>query len=235
MSSMELPSLVVLGPQTPSPSAEHLSQLRLVLLKDRRLAIFLAAIKDLPSLWPVLVEANPSLTQVPGLQLLEGIKRWIDQGDFPAQHSETLPNVLSTPLTVILQIVEYFNYLDHLGPAVSHAQILDNVQNGGIQGFCTGFLAAISLACSKDERDISELGSIALRLAVCVGAYVDLDGRFAHPPCETSCVTVRWTATAGKFQVLNILKDYSGVCVPRIRCLKRTADPLDYRHIFRFL
>jgi hypothetical protein len=211
---MALPSLVVLGPQTPSPSAEHLSQLRQVLLNDHRLRTFLAAIKDLPDLWPILVEANPALTQVPGLQLLKGIKRWIDHGDFPTQTSETLPNVLSTPLTVIIQIVEYFNYLKHLGPGISHAQILDSVQNGGFQGFCTGFLAAIALACSEDERDISELGAVALRLAVCVGAYVDLDGRFAHPPRETSCFTVRWTAAIGKAQVFNILKGYPDVCVP---------------------
>ena len=214
ITSMALPSLVVLGPQTPLPSAEHLSHLRQVLLNDRRLATFVTAIKDLPSLWPILVEAIPSLSQVPGLQLLEGIKRWIDQGEFPAQASETLPNIISTPLTVIMQIVEYFNYLELLGPGVSHAKILDDVHNGGIQGFCTGFLGAIALACSKDEQNISDLGAVALRLAVCIGVCVDLDGPFAHPPRETSCITVRWTAAIGKGQVLSILKDYSDVCVP---------------------
>ncbi|KAF7507855.1 hypothetical protein GJ744_010019 [Endocarpon pusillum] len=205
---MELPSLIVLGPQTPSPSPDHLSLIRQVLLNDHRLQTFLAAIKDLPDLWSVLVEADPSLTQVPGLPLLEGFRKWINHGEFPLQHSGILPNVLSTPLTVIIQIVEYFNYLEHLGPAVSHAQILDNVKNGGFQGFCTGFLAAIALAYSKDEREISEFAAVALRLAVCIGAYVDLDGRFADPPRETSCITARWTPAVGKHQVLDILKDY---------------------------
>lgn len=209
---MPLPSLVVFGSQTPSPSIEYISKLRSFLLSNRHLAYFLAAIRDLPNVWPSLVEASPSLSQVPGLRSLEDIKRWIDQGDFPLSSSETLPNVLSTPLTVIIHIVEYFNYLEHLGPSTSHSQVLDSVQNGGIQGFCTGFLAAISLACSPTEENINQIGAVALRLAVCIGAFVDLDARFAIPPRETSCFMVRWTSAVGKSHVMEILNDYSEVC-----------------------
>ena len=213
---MPLPSLVVFGPQPPCPSIEYLSRLRLSLLHNRRLATFLAAIKSLPNLWSILVEANPSLTQVPGLRLLEDIKRWIEHGNFPLQTSETLPNVLLTPLTIIVHIVEYFSYLEYLDPGTSHSQVLDSVRDGGIQGFCTGFLAAISLACSRTEENINEFGAVALRLAVCIGALVDLDARFAVPPHETSCFTVRWSATSGRSQVSDILKDYSEVDTSRI-------------------
>ena len=216
MSPISLPSLIVFGPQTPLPSAEYLSQMRSVLLNDRRLATFLAAIKDLPNLWPSLVGADASLVPVPGSQLLEGFRKWIDQGGFPTQRSDTLPNILSTPLTIIIHIVEYFNYLKHLVPSVSHSQILEGVQAGGIQGFCTGFLAAFALGCSKDEEDVCELAAVALRLAVCVGAYVDLDCRFANPPREISCLTVRWTSEAGKDALLDTLKDYSDVCTSRL-------------------
>lgn len=208
---MPLPSLVVFGPQTPCPSIEYISQLRYFLLNNHYLADFLAAIRDLPNIWPSLVEASPSLAQVPGLDSLKDFKRWIDQGDLPVSSSEILPNVLSTPLTVIIHIIEYFNYLEQVGPGTSHAQVLDRVQNGGIQGFCTGFMAAISLACSSDEEDISKFGAVALRLAVCIGAFVDLDARFAIAPRETSCFTVRWTSNVGKSQVLGILNDYSEV------------------------
>ena len=213
---MPLPSLVVFGPQTPWPSKEYFSQLRSFLLNSRHLVDFLAAIKTLPDVWPSLVEANPSLSQIPGLRLLEDIKSWIDQDDFPVQTSEALPNVLSTPLTIIIHIVEYFNYLEHHETGMSHSQILDSVQDGGIQGFCTGFLAAIALAYSRTEQDINEFGAVALRLAVCIGAFVDLDGQFANPPRETSCFTVRWTSDVGKAQVLDILKDYDKVYTPRI-------------------
>lgn len=209
---MAPPSLLVLGPQTPLPSAEYLSRIRSGLLNDARLANFLAAIKALPSLWPTLAEANPSLSQVPGAQLLEDIKRWVEQGDFPAQTVEALPNVQSTPLTVIIQIVEYFNYISHAEPGLSHAKVLESVRAGGIQGFCTGFLAAVALACSKDEREADELAAVALRLAVCIGAEVDLDGRFASPPREFSCLTVRWTPAAGKQQVLDVLQEFPEVC-----------------------
>lgn len=213
---MDLPSLVVLGPQTSFPSAEHLSQLRLILLNDRRLTTFLTELKNLASFWKILADADSSLNQVPGLQSLEDITNWIDRGDFPVQISETLPNVLSTPLTVIIHIVEYFNYLKHLGPSVSHSQILNRLRVGGIQGFCTGFLTAVALACSSDEEEVNQFGAVALRLAVCIGAYVDLDGRFASPPCETSSLAVRWTQEIGKPRVLDVMKAYPGVCDPSL-------------------
>jgi len=210
---MALPSMVVLGPQTPLPSAEYLVQLRSALLGDRRLATFRAAVKDLPNLWPTLVTADPRLKPVPGLQLLEDIKKWIEHGDHASWTSEILPNIISTPLTVMIHIVEYFIYLEHIGPSVSHSKVLESVQSGGIQGFCTGFLAAAALASSTHEEEINEYGAVALRLAVCIGAYVDLDERFANPPGKTSCITVRWLPSIGKSQLLNIIKDYPDVCM----------------------
>lgn len=208
---MSLPSLVVFGSQTPCPSVEYISRLRSFLLNSHYLADFVTAIRDLPDIWPSLVEVSPSLSRVPGLKALEDFRRWIDQGDLPFSSSEILPNVLSTPLTVIIHISEYFNYLEQVGPGTSHAQVLDSVQNGGIQGLCTGLMAAISLACSSSEEDIGKIGAVALRLAVCIGAFVDLDARYAVVPCETSCFTVRWTSNMGKSHILDILDDYSEV------------------------
>ncbi len=40
--------------------------------------------------------------------------------------------------------------------------MLNSVQSGGFQAFCTGFLAATALACSRDEADINVLGAVAL-------------------------------------------------------------------------
>ncbi|KAI9844533.1 MAG: Type I Iterative PKS [Sclerophora amabilis] len=204
---MGFPSLVVFGPQTIWPSPEYLSQLRSILLYEPRLSTFLAAVKELPELWPTLTEVEPRLNDVPGAQSLEAIKRWIQQGDF-SYTTESPPNVLSTPLTIIIQIVQYLQHLGNVDPNVSHAHVLDSIKSGGAQGFCTGFLNAITLACSKDEEDVNVLGAVALRLAVCIGAFVDLDGLFASPPNEASCLAVRWTSEVGKSRVLDVLQGY---------------------------
>jgi hypothetical protein len=210
---MAFPSLVIFGPQTTWPSAEYLSQIRHVLLNEPCLSVFLDAVRDLPNLWPTLVEANPGLNRVPGGQLLNDIKRWVDKGDF-SHVSESPPNVLSTPLTIIVHVVQYLHYVRNIGPGTSHAHILDSINTGGVQGFSTGFLTATALACSKEEKDVNIYGAVALRLAVCIGAFVDLDGIFAEPPNETSCLVVRWTKEFSVPQLLHILKNYPEVSIP---------------------
>lgn len=209
---MACPSLVVFGSQTTWPSPEYLSQLRATLLLEPSLHPFLTAIKDLHSTWQKLVQWDPRLKAVPGKESLANISHWLDHGDFPAT-SRAFPNVLSTPLTTIIQIVQYLRYVEE-NKAISHAQILESASKAGVQGFCTGFLTALAVALSKDETDVTRIGGIALRLAVAIGAYVDLDGAYANPPNETCCFAIRWRAEIGKDRVLEILKAYPDVCIP---------------------
>ncbi len=50
-----------------------------------------------------------------------------------------------------------------------------------------------------------------MRLAVCVGAYVDQDGRFAVPPNRTSCIAVRWRTGFKEDEVVEIMQSYLDV------------------------
>ena len=207
---MACPSLVVFGSQTTWPSPEYLSQLRATLLLEPSLHPFLTAIKDLHSVWQKLVQWDPRLEAVPGKESLANISHWLDHGDFPTT-SRRFPNVLSTPLTTIIHIVQYLRYIEE-NKAISHSQILECASKGGVQGFCTGILTALAVALSKDEADVITLGGIALRLAVGIGAYVDLDGAYSNPPNETCCYAIRWRAELGKDKVLEILNAYPDVC-----------------------
>ena len=210
---MAFPSLIVFGSQTEWPSNEVLVQLRYSLLHDPYLSTFLTAIKELPHLWEVLLKSTPSLKRVPGLKSVNEILRWIDHGDF-ARASEVPPNVLSTPFTIIIHVVQYFKFLEDRRGHTTHADIIENVKCAGIQGFCTGFLSAIALACSKSEEDVGILGAVALRLAFCIGASVDLDGAFADSPNETCLFAVRWKSGESKDKVLHLLKGF-----PEVRTL----------------
>ena len=203
---MTLPSLVVFGPQTTWPTSKYLLQLRTTLLLDPRLHTFLAAIKDLPSLWRSLVEHDARLSGVPGLDSVQILVHWVEHGDMP--HDVNIsPNVLTMPLTIIIQVIQYLHYIDSDIDGPSHGQILENVKAGGVQGFCTGLLTAIAVACSRDEGSVNELGAVALRLALCIGAYVDLDGAFADEPLETSSLAVRWRPAVGHDRTLDDLKE----------------------------
>ncbi|KAL6719406.1 hypothetical protein ACLMJK_003646 [Lecanora helva] len=199
------PSLLVCGPQAGWPDDMELSRLKAFLLNEPLLQPLLSAIRDLPKLWHSLTRCAPELSASGGLDMLRSLVQWIDIED-RFQRDSNPPNIISTPLTVIIQIVQYFQYLRHNG--FTHADILRSAQAGGVQGFCSGLLAATALACSKDEAEVTLYAGVAIRLAVCIGAFVDLDGRFAEPPSSTVSVAVRWKSEASKKDLDRIMKSH---------------------------
>lgn len=210
---MALPSLIVFGSQTEWPSNRILIQLRESLLNDPFLSTFLTAIKELPQLWEVLLESSPNLKRVPGLELANDIVGWIEHGKFSLT-SDVPPNILTTPFTIIVHIVHYFRFLKDNRGHITHTDIIESVKSAGIQGFCAGFLSAIALACSRSEEDLGSLAAVALRLAFCIGAFVDLDGAFADPPNETCLFAVYWKSGESKDEVLHLLKGFPEVLIP---------------------
>jgi hypothetical protein len=212
MAGMDLPCLIVCGSQAINLSDNYLAWLRITLLQDSGLQHFVHAIRDLPSFWDAAVQEDTTLERIPGKRGLQQFQLWLDTGDFALNSTEPLPNMLATPLTVITHVVEYADSLKRMKCQPSHLRVLDAIrQGGGVQGFCTGFLAAIVIACSRDEQDIGDLGAVALRLATVTGAHVDLDCRFADPPRDVVCFVARWPAATHERQVLDVLESYPEV------------------------
>lgn len=205
------PSLLVFGSQTTLPSDRYLSQLRASILFDGRLYPFLTAIRQLADFWNGLVTFDARLEQIPGLKGLHVLQTWIERGE-PPKIRDIPANVLATPLTIIIHLVQYLHYLDSNNDVgTTHHALLDSLQGGGIQGCCTGLLSAIAVACSESEEDVVEYFCKALRLAVCIGAYVDLDKVNSVPPKQTTCLVVRWKSETGRFILDETLRSYKEV------------------------
>ena len=136
---------------------------------------------------------------------MSDIRSWIDQGELCGS-SMPLPNVILTPLTIIMQIVEYFCFLEKY--STTHSQVLKKLESAGVQGFCTGSLTAVALACSRHEDDVNAFGAVALHLAMFIGAIVDLDGASAGPSNETTCLAIRWKREDNKDGILKYLEDH---------------------------
>ncbi|TAQ85363.1 hypothetical protein B7494_g6312 [Chlorociboria aeruginascens] len=170
---MPLPSLLVFGPQINRPSSQYLSALREYLLQEQSLSSFVEAIRDLRNQWQVLLNSNPELIGVVGATAIDEILEWLDHGK--SCWTSNVPSaVFTTPFTVIVHITQYFQFLSLQDPLVNHEQLIENLKLGGIQGFCTGWLSAVALACSANEQELVTLAGVALRLALGIGAYVDL-------------------------------------------------------------
>ncbi|KAI1205468.1 BcPKS19, polyketide synthase [Annulohypoxylon truncatum] len=187
--SKPFPSLLVFGPQAGFPSQEVLEDLRQELIGNPQLSALASAAAELPQFWETLVEFDDSLQLLPGPKYLNELKQWVKEGG-PFPNHNISPNLYALPATILLQISQYARYLRQLGNG-SHHQVLESVSAAGVQGFCVGFISATIVASSKTEADIGPIAAAGLRLALCIGAYVDLD-QINEYIDGFACVAIRW-------------------------------------------
>jgi len=207
--------LLVFGPQTTWPTTDYLSQLRLFLLRDSRLRAFVTAIKNLPALWNDLVVHDPRLQSITGGDDLQQLVAWLADGNFRGDMT-TPSNVLSMPFTVIIHVAQWLHYLENNPNAAELSQLLESARAGGVQGFCIGLLSAIAVASAQNEEDIITYGGVALRLATCVGAYIDLD----RLECDTTVLAVRWSSAESHNRLVSVVKEFSDV--RRTHCILKS-------------
>ncbi|OSS44048.1 hypothetical protein B5807_11143 [Epicoccum nigrum] len=228
------PSLVVFGPQTPHPTADQLERIRATLLNNAHLQSFAAAIEDLDSFWELLVNADPNLANLAGSEQLHLLRTWLDQGTFPPTSSNPLSNAVLTPLTVIVHVVEYLDSLNDQALGCSHSELLQSVTDAGIQGFCSGLLTAVAVACSSTESNLIRLACVSLRLAVVIGAYVDLDESSGELEKEAACLAVRWTNPEQERSVRSSLEDTPEAYISVVTSADTITVTLDARSVNQF-
>ena len=218
-SSAALPSLLIFGPQTELPSQEVLAGLRRELTQNPSLSGLAAAVKDLPRFWHSLTAFDPDLCQVPGEKYLGAFQRWISDGGAFPHHLGGNPNVYALPVTVVLQITQYVRYIGELGFQDPHRHVLDGLRDGGAQGFCVGLLSALTVSTSQTEADLAGVASVGMRLAICIGAYVDKDGRFGQLFDEKACVALRWRSdhAGAKDDVIALVRTFQDVGLHQLR------------------
>ncbi|KAL9094911.1 MAG: hypothetical protein Q9165_002861 [Trypethelium subeluteriae] len=212
------PSILVFGAQTTLPSAAQATAIRDSLLRSPYLRPLVQATHELQSCWQTLVFHDPSLNKAPALTAISTLQRWLAEGGALKFAPETgdvspsLPNVLLTPLTVLVHIGLYFQYLhDHAIEGLTHEILLRNLEYGGAQGLCAGIISALVCASSRNETGIGDNAANALRLALAVGAYVDIDGSFGGNKIEYSCLALRWKSDFEKRLCDEVLEVYQQV------------------------
>jgi hypothetical protein len=163
------PSLIVFGALAPWPDHQQLHHLRNTLHHNASLQPILDAIRSLGTLWSQLQGQGSNLESIGGLSAAARLSEWIDGRDIPLGDQKR--NILTMPMTVVAQIVQYFNYLERAGTDIHHASILENVAaGGGIQGFCAGLLSALSVASGSTKEEIGKYAGTSVKLAFAVGA-----------------------------------------------------------------
>jgi len=210
---MELPSLIAFGALAPFPSPDRLNQLRIALRHHTSLKSITKAIQELPLLWKILLGSDPSLQSISGEAASSQLSQWIS-GAGTAQFVEAKGNTTRMPLTIISQIVQYISYLHQPDAPLSQEAVRKSVAlGGGIQGFCVGLLSALAVASGKTENDIGDFAAISVKLAFCIGVYVDLDEFTNGGEYKASAVAVRWKAPTKLEDIQLLLSRYQDVSV----------------------
>ena len=215
-----VPSLVAFGSLAHWPVPEQLDLLRRFLLDSALLQPVIQSLEDLNTLAGALSSGDPTLNVLTIQSAADDLKQWIEDGK-SASLSKELRNAMLMPMTVITQAVQYLNVLQQSN-GIQHASILESVgTKGGVQGFCAGLLTAVALASSTSEDMIGIHVAISVKLAFCIGVYVDLDQ--AHHGGTYSTLAVRWKEPTTLKDLEQLVERYIGVSQG---CFKSRMGPV---------
>lgn len=133
--------------------------------------------------------ADPELRKVGTQKTASLFSSWIRSGD-DASISDVVnrhSNAISSALTVLHQVLLVKKYPESY-PCTQGQNFIqpDTV----LEGLCIGKLSAAVIRVSWGDREMAKTLAKALRLAFCIGAYVDLDRHRLGSRAETICLVV---------------------------------------------
>ena len=202
----ELPSMAVFSPQSKAPQEAYLDELRSYLCGKAELRPLLDAIEDLPNAWSIFAGYNSDIAALSqGLRYTQALADWVRNGN-SSRIANVMSGILSLPLLTIIQVVQYFQFLEV--KKLQHVDFVARLRNrGGLQGYCGGLMPAIAIACSASEAEVAINASKAMRIALGVGAYGELGDDESIEGPTTIVVRLKYPG-----QAKEIIEDFPDVC-----------------------
>ena len=200
--------MAVFSPQSKAPQEAYLDELRSYLCGKAELRPLLDAIEDLPNAWSIFADNNADIAALSqGLRYTQALRDWVKNGN-SSRIANVMSGILSLPLLTIIQVVQYFQFLEV--KKLRHVDFIARLRDrGGVQGYCGGLMPAVAIACSTSEAEVATNASKAMRIALGVGAYGELgDDENIEGP-TTIVVRLKYPG-----QAKDIIEDYPDVCCP---------------------
>lgn len=203
---------LVFGSQSLDFNEETATQLRDALLRRPSLQWILDVIADLKQHWNHALNAIPELAGLPGEKLLDGLNEWLRIGKFP-EGSFPLSNFLLTPLVVITHLTQYLTVRELCGSGSAQWAKLHSSfsHNNDIIGLCTGLLSAAAISSSANDAQLRRFGAVAVRLAMVIGAIVDVQDTAADSQGKWASISVAWTSADLDDAIIRVLRDFPEV------------------------
>ena len=220
MSSMQdqPPSMAIFCPQSKAPTEDYLNRLHSYLCGNKELQPFVQAINKLSDTWSIFATHRADIAALEqGPRYMQLLSDWITTGE-SSSISNAMSGILSLPLLTIIQIGQYFEYLESKG--MKHIDFVEKVRDGGgLQGYCGGLLPAIAIACSATEEEVVTNASNAMRIALGIGAYGELGDDANETGPTTMVVRLKYEE-----QGEEIIQRFPGVSVSYIITFPLTSS-----------
>ena len=229
--------LLVFGPQALSASPSTFESFRSKSRATQTQAWLTEVLASLPSCWKSFMKAFPKYAvRDSSTEMLVDLGHWFKSGDATtlkalyqeANRGEALPNIILSPLVVIIHLMEYIKFLETGLPlytaATRLARPLPDADAGQAEkvvlGFCTGILSAsaVSLSGTNITR-VREHGAAAIRLAMIIGGIVDKQGAL-DPSGPAVALSASWNSSQAYDGMKQVLANFSEVRTSLRRFLK---------------
>lgn len=207
-STHSVPGSVVLlfGSQALTFLDDSLDRLRSAILSSPDHRWMKDVIQELPQTLSTYAISAPALRNPKTQQPFTGLVDWLNTGSL-AVNTEALPNVILAPLTVLVQLTQYTQYLELTSAFTADGDSVGNHTQIHTLGFCTGLLASFVVSCSQSKSDLAKYGAVAVRLAALVGAIVDANNSTSN----TLSFSTSWHTRDQRQDLNNIIDRYPEV------------------------
>ncbi|KAJ6014708.1 hypothetical protein N7540_009299 [Penicillium herquei] len=176
-------NIFLFGPHVGVLTSQSMDKLVQPISQSPQREWILDTVAGLPEYYEALTAKIPRLARdVDGFQSLAELDSWIRHGANSLSKDDTnLPSIIVGPLVVLIQLTQYWRYLEQTNGNNTHAidlqaDLVAQHQKGAkteILGFCAGLLAALAVASAKDRQEFQEYGAVAVRLAMLIGGLID--------------------------------------------------------------
>ncbi|KAF2847817.1 hypothetical protein T440DRAFT_537648 [Plenodomus tracheiphilus IPT5] len=199
------------GPEERVPSAANLTHLKYILRQDPTFGTVTACLRQLPDTWQAIVYQDRQLQSTAGERRAAALPcLLLDDEEY---EDDMVANQVIMPMTVLIHLVQYRQFLQQ-NSSSSHASLMRSIAAGGVQGFCAGLFSAFAVCSMGTEDDFDACAIYSIKLAMCVGAYVDLAMGLEN--LDMASAILRWSTTAGHNSVGEFVARYQSAYISAI-------------------
>lgn len=204
---MTAASLAIFGPQSRAPKPAYLASVRSFVTNHTLLCTIQQSIGTLYDVLSLLAVDNPLISQsMPqARRYTDLLVSWFKSDPSDTNDMALLREVASQssgivalPRLAIVQLAQYFDYLEAEG--LEHNSFVEHVNatGGGIQGLCGGLPAAFAVSLydsapeKPEEQDrAKKVIMTVIRLAYAIGLYAELGDDSTLPGTTSLCLRLK--------------------------------------------